>query len=181
MITFYPKTHSVHLRSRTWNQNLKIYRKISHTQNGVSNWNRGGSIGKDVAGASGSAWQWQAHAKSRKRRARSVRVSRRSSGMFNGSTRDLSFPSDAWLHPHAAAAAAAAVEAHNLATLATVARYNRYCGHGLNGGELAQVNSPHPRTLRQPSDLIRAACDPSCPSNVTRQCPSCTIHALYLS
>lgn len=47
------------------------------------------------------------------------------------------FPSIAWLHPHAATAA---VEAHNLAT---VARYNRYCGRGLNGGELAQVKPPH--------------------------------------
>ena len=75
--------------------------------------------------------------------------SSRSSGMFNGSTRDLSFPSDAWLHPHAAAAAA--LEARNLATLATVARYNRYCGRGLNGGELAQVKPPHPRRpARQP-------------------------------
>lgn len=44
------------------------------------------------------------------------------------------FPSIAWLHPHAA------VKAHNLAT---VARYNRYCGRGLNGGELAQVKPPH--------------------------------------
>lgn len=43
-----------------------------------------------------------------------------------------SFPSIVRLHPHAATAAAA-VEARNLAT---VARYNRYCGRGLNGGEL---------------------------------------------
>lgn len=47
------------------------------------------------------------------------------------------FPSIAWLHPHAATVV---VEAHNLAT---VARYNRYCGRGLNGGELAQVKLPH--------------------------------------
>lgn len=47
------------------------------------------------------------------------------------------FPSIAWLHPHAATVV---VEAHNLAT---VARYNRYCGRGLNGGELAQVKPPH--------------------------------------
>lgn len=40
------------------------------------------------------------------------------------------FPLSLWLHPHATAAA---VEARNLAT---VARYNRYCGCGLNGGEL---------------------------------------------
>lgn len=45
-----------------------------------------------------------------------------------------SFPSIVRLHPHAATTAtAAAVEARNLAT---VARYNRYCGRGLNGGEL---------------------------------------------
>lgn len=108
----------------------------------------GSRVAQQSAASVVPAQQWQAHAKSGKRRAKACGF-RRSSGMFNGSTRDLSFPSDAWLHPHAAAAAA--LEAHNLATLATVARYNRYCGRGLNGGELAQVKSPHPRRpARQP-------------------------------
>lgn len=64
------------------------------------------------------------------------------------------FPSTAWLHPHAATAA---VEAHNLAT---VARYNRYCGRGLNGGELAQVKPPHrhdnPRLVERPLATVHS-------------------------
>lgn len=64
------------------------------------------------------------------------------------------FPSIAWLHPHAATAA---VEAHNLAT---VARYNRYCGRGLNGGELAQVKPPHrhdnPRLEERPLATVHS-------------------------
>lgn len=84
------------------------------------------------------------------------------------------FPSIAWLHPHAATAAA--VEAHNLAT---VARYNRYCGRGLNGGELAQVKPPHRHDNPSVGGATPRHCSLSVVSHPTQ--PPCVLLGLYPS
>lgn len=83
------------------------------------------------------------------------------------------FPSIAWLHPHAATAA---VEAHNLAT---VARYNRYCGRGLNGGELAQVKPPHRHDNPSVGGATPRHCSLSVVSHPTQ--PLCVLLGLYPS
>ncbi|KAG7212953.1 hypothetical protein KM043_002293 [Ampulex compressa] len=76
------------------------------------------------------------------------------------------FPSIAWLHPHAA------VETHNLAT---VARYNRYCGRGLNGGELAQVKPPHWRDNPSVGGATPRRCSLSAFLTPPNPCASCSL------